>query len=65
MSSASAAQGLLVLMLGVDLCTAHQAMVSQAFHVEELEEPTTGIYNYALGLWGEKKKKKEEDGNRC
>ena len=26
-------------------------------HIEELEWPTTRIYNCILGLWGEKKKK--------
>ena len=29
-----------------------------AFHIE-LERPTTRIYNYVLGLWGEKKKRRE------
>ena len=30
-----------------------------ASHIEELEVPTTRIYNYELGLWREKEK--EED----
>ena len=30
-----------------------------AAHIEELEGPTTRLYNYVLGLWGEKKR--EED----
>ena len=30
----------------------------------ELEGPATGIYNYVLGGFGEKKKKKKI-GNRC
>ena len=30
-----------------------------ASHVEELEEPTTRKYNYALGLWGGKKTKED------
>ena len=29
-----------------------------ASHIEEVEGPTTGIYNYVPGLWGEKKKKR-------
>ena len=29
-----------------------------AFQTEELKRLTTRIYNYVLGLWGEKKKKK-------
>ena len=34
-----------------------------ASHIAELEGPTTGTYNYVLGVWGErrKKKKKEEE----
>ena len=34
-----------------------------ASHIEELERLTTRIYNYVLGLWGRKKKRKI--GNRC
>ena len=34
-----------------------------ASHMEELEWPTSRIYNYVLRLWGEKKK--EKIGNRC
>ena len=36
-----------------------------ASHIAELEEPTTRIYNYVLGGFGEKKKKKSKTGNRC
>ena len=32
-----------------------------ADHTVGLEQVTTRIYNHALGLWGEKEKKKEED----
>ena len=31
-----------------------------AAHIEELEGLTTRMYNHALGLWGGKKKKKED-----
>ena len=31
--------------------------VVAASHIEELEGLTTRIYNYVLGLWGEKKKR--------
>ena len=30
-----------------------------ASHIEQLEEPTTKIYNYVLGGFGEKNKKKD------
>ena len=33
-------------------------------HIDELEEPTTRIYHYVLGGFGEKKKKRKI-GNRC
>ena len=33
-----------------------------ASHIEELEGLTTRIYNYELGLWGEKKK--DEDSQQ-
>ena len=29
-------------------------------HIEELEQLTTRIYNYVLGLWGGKEKKEED-----
>ena len=32
-------------------------------HTEELEGPTTRIYNYALGLWGGEKKRERKMGN--
>ena len=35
-----------------------------ASHIEELEGLSTRIYNYVLGLWGEKRKKRNI-GNRC
>ena len=58
--STSAARGWPVQMLGVDLHTARQAML--CWHpTEELEGLASKIYNYVLGLWGEKKKNKEED----
>ena len=60
---ASVAQGSQVQMLGAELHTTCQAVVWQASHIEELEVLTTRIYNYVLGLWGEKKKRKI--GNRC
>ena len=31
-----------------------------AGHIEELEGLTTRIYNYVLGLWGEKNKREED-----
>ena len=58
MHSALAAQGLLVRILGADLHTAHQAMLWQVCYIEELDGFTTRIYNYVLGLWGEKSKKR-------
>ena len=36
-------------------CSSSHAVVVS--HTEELEWPTTRIYNYVPGLWGEKKKK--------
>ena len=33
-----------------------------AFHIAQPEGPTTRIYNYVLGGFGEKKKKEEEEG---
>ena len=30
-------------------------------HIEELQGPTTRIYNYVLGLWGGRKREREED----
>ena len=40
--------------------------VLAAAHMEEPEGLTTRIYNYILGLWGGKKRrKKREIGNRC
>ena len=37
-------------------CSSSHAVV--ASHIEKLEGPTTRIYNYVLGLWEEKKKRK-------
>ena len=34
-------------------------------HIEQPEALTTRIYNYVLGGFGEKRKKKEKIGNRC
>ena len=35
-------------------------------HIAQPEGPTTRIYNYVLGSFGEKKKKEERKiGNRC
>ena len=31
-----------------------------AAHIEQLEGPTTRIYNYVMGLWGGKKKGEED-----
>ena len=42
-------------------CSSGHAEV--ASHMAEQEGLTTRIYNYALGLWGGKKKRKI--GNRC
>ena len=44
--------------------TAHQAHAEMASHIAESEGPTTRIYNYVLGGFGEKKKKKEHTGSR-
>ena len=41
---------------GLTHCSSSHAVV--ASHIEELEWLTTRIYNYVLGLWGEKKKRK-------
>ena len=38
--------------------------VVAASHIEEVQGVTTRIYNYVLGLWGEKKEKRKF-GNRC
>ena len=43
-------------------CSANHAVT--ASHIEELERLTITIYNYVLGLWGQKKKKRKI-GNRC
>ena len=43
------------------LSSSHAEMVS---HIREPEGPTTRIYNYVLGGFGEKKKKRKI-GNRC
>ena len=40
-------------------CLSLHAVV--AARIEVLEGLTTGIYNYVLGLWGEKRVKREED----
>ena len=42
--------------------TAHAEVTS---HIAQPEGPTTRIYNYVLGVFGEKKKKKKKIGNRC
>ena len=55
---ALAAWGLLVQILGVPECAAHQATLWQ-HPKEELEGLTTRI-NYVLGLWGGKKKNEED-----
>ena len=49
-----------VRILGMDLALliSHAEAVS---HIAELEGPTTRIYNYVLGGFGEKKGEKEED----
>ena len=46
---------------GPTRCSSSHTVV--ASHREELEWPTTRIYNHILGLWGEKKKR--NIGNRC
>ena len=56
--SASVAWGLLAWILGASNHT------GEASFIEELEGPTTGRHNYALGLWGQKKKKRKID-NKC
>ena len=45
--------------------TAHQAHAEAASHMAQPEEPTTRIYNYVLGGFGEKPKKRKKIGNRC
>ena len=60
---ASAAQGSLVQILGADLLTAHQAML-RLRATQKSDNSTTVTHNYALGLWGEKRKKRKI-GNRC
>ena len=46
-------------MLGTDL-----ALLIKPSHIAEPEGPTTRIYNYVLGGFGERKKKKKEDWQR-
>ena len=62
--SSSAARGLQIQILGVDLHTTYQAGSSTravaVSDMEELDWPTSRIHNYVLGLWGEKEKKEED-----
>ena len=53
-----------VRILGVDIARS-SGHAEAASHIEEREGPTTRIYNYVLGGFGEKKKKKRKIGNRC
>ena len=46
-----------VWILGTDVASS-SSHAEAASHIAELEEPTTRIYNYVLGDFGEKKKKK-------
>ena len=55
MHSALAARGSQVQILGVDLHYSSGHAV-EGSHTEELEGLTARIYNYVLGLWGEKNK---------
>ena len=54
--SPSATQGFVSLDPGRRHGTAHQAISEVASHIAELEGPTTRIYNYVQGGFGEKKK---------
>ena len=47
-----------VQILGVDLASSHAETAS---HIAKPEGPTTRIYNYVLGGFGEKRKIKEQD----
>ena len=58
MHSTSVAQGLAGLDPGRGHGTTHQAMVRRRSHMPQLEGPTTKIYNYVQGGFGEEKKKK-------
>ena len=61
--SASAAQGVTSSDPGHGHGTTHQGHVEAVSHMPQLEGPTTKIYNYVLGGFGEKKtiKKEEEE----
>ena len=52
--STSAAWGLLVRILGVDLTHRSSSCAVVASHIGDLEGLTTRIYNYVLAFWGEK-----------
>ena len=61
--STSVAQGSLVWILGLGPTHCSSSHTVVAFHIEEPEWPRIRIYNYTLGHWGEKKKKRKI-GNR-
>ena len=64
--SALAAQGFASLDPGHGHGTAHQAMLRLHPHIAQPEGPTTRIYNYVLGGFGNKKKEKNKKiGHRC
>ena len=58
--SASATQGFAGSDPGCGRGTAHQAMLRQRSHIARPGGPTTRIYSYVLGGFGEKKKEKEK-----
>ena len=57
--SASAAQGFMGLDPGCIPSTTHQTMLRQASHMPQTEGPTTRIYNYVLGGFGEKERRRK------
>ena len=59
--SAPVAQVSPVWILGVDMALS-LGYTEAASHMPQLEGPTTKIYNYVLGGFGDKKKKKKEIG---
>ena len=62
--SISAAQGFTGSDPGRGHGTAHQAMLEVASHIAQPEGPTSRIYNYVLGGFGDKKKKKKKKKRR-
>ena len=59
--SALVAQDLAGLDPGFRLSTTPSSHAEAASHIAQLEGPTTRIYNYGLGDFGEKKKEKKKE----